>query len=164
MVGCSLYLLVTALQSFTEWNFKWHFLSDRVLLKVSAYTLPQLLLVMSDTNTLQSQHHHFFPLSKLSTLPLSRKHCTFTLDKLQKPVTFIPCGLVGVNQSHLWPSHSFPLWFATVFPTSTLHLDVSPLVKDSCPLRILDFTAGVDKVLKCWMRLFPQKQQAGEGM
>lgn len=69
-------------------------------------------------------------------------------DKLQRPMTFIPCGWVAVNQTHLRPSHSFPLWFAMVFPTYTLRLDVSLLVKASYPWRIWDFTAGVDKVLK----------------
>lgn len=113
--------------------------------------------------SLYSLHCQNFPRFP-SVKKKKKKHCTFTLDKLQRPMTSILCGPVGVNQSHLRPSHSFPLWFATVFPTSTPHLDVSPLVRDLRPRRILDFTAGVDKVLKCWMGLFPQKQQAGEGM
>lgn len=98
----------------------------------------QLLLVLLNTMIqpfslpLQNQHV-IVPPPNCQNFPhfpwASKKkktRCTFTLDKLQKPMTSIPCGLGGVNQSHLWPSHSFPLRFASVFPTSTPHLHVPP--------------------------------------
>ena len=142
MVGCLRLLKVLSTLSVTglpyreklhhiERHFVWQF-KQRSSSRVSSYTSWQPLLVLSNTTihlTLPSQNHHFIVSTVetfLTSLKRKKKNCTFTLDKLQRPMTSILCGWVGVNQSHLWPSHSFPLWFAPVFPTSTPHPRASP--------------------------------------